>query len=39
MSASIRSRITAFPHYVTDPFGNHLELVAHGCDDERHPYR
>lgn len=24
--------------YITDPFGNRLELVAHGCDDERHPY-
>jgi catechol 2,3-dioxygenase-like lactoylglutathione lyase family enzyme len=24
--------------YVTDPFGNRLELVAHGCDDQKHPY-
>jgi catechol 2,3-dioxygenase-like lactoylglutathione lyase family enzyme len=24
--------------YVTDPFGNSLELVAHGCSDEKYPY-
>jgi len=25
--------------YVDDPFGNHLELVAHGCSDELHPHQ